>query len=59
MGLQFAFGIKEKSILDEIKYFKLSKNISVDIMHDILKGVGQLELKFLIVFLIENKYMFK
>lgn len=55
-NVPIVFGIKERSVLNDLHYFKLHSNISVDIMHDVLEAVGQLELKLFMKFLIENKY---
>lgn len=51
------YGIKERSCLNDLQYFKLNNGMSVDIMHDVLEGVGQLELKLFIKFLTENKFI--
>lgn len=51
------YGIKERSCLNDLQYFKLNNGMSVDIMHDILEGVGQRELKLFIKFLTDNKFI--
>ncbi|XP_039860163.1 uncharacterized protein LOC120716658 [Simochromis diagramma] len=51
--LTSSFGIKRKSILNSLKYFNIAENYAVDIMHDILEGVGQYEVKLLFQYLIE------
>lgn len=51
--LTSSFGIKRKSILNSLKYFNIAENFAVDIMHDILEGVGQYEVKLLFQYLIE------
>lgn len=49
------FGIKELSILNELTYFTLSNSSSVDIMHDLLEGVVQFEIKHLLLHLTSTK----
>ncbi|XP_063918286.1 uncharacterized protein LOC135133729 [Zophobas morio] len=48
-------GIKFRSSLNNLTQFKLCNNQSVDIMHDLLEGVIQLELKLFFKFLISEK----
>lgn len=52
--LTSSFGIKRKSILNTLQYFNVAENYAVDIMHDILEGVGQYEVKLLFLCLIEH-----
>lgn len=49
------FGIKYRSILNDLNYFKLCDSVSVDVMHDILEGLIHIDFKFIINNLIENK----
>lgn len=49
------FGVKFKSSLNNLNFFKLCNNPSVDIMHDLLEGVVQLEIKLLLKFLISHR----
>ncbi|XP_030750192.1 uncharacterized protein LOC115877983 [Sitophilus oryzae] len=49
------YGSKEKSILNELKYFNLGNTPSIDIMHDILEGVAQFEIKLIITYLVSEK----
>lgn len=49
------FGIKCRSLLNNLNNFKLCENPSVDIMHDLLEGVVQLEIKAYLKFLISEK----
>lgn len=42
------YGIKRRSILNDLNYFKLGNSLSVDIMHDILEGIAPLEIKLFI-----------
>ncbi len=37
-----------------MQYFSISENYAVDIMHDILEGVGQYEARLLFEYLIEH-----
>ncbi|XP_030606887.1 uncharacterized protein LOC115795207 [Archocentrus centrarchus] len=48
------FGIKRNSILNSLCYFNISDNFVLDIMHDILEGVAQYEVKLLFEYLNEN-----
>ena len=40
-------GVKRSCSLNSLKYFNTCENFSVDIMHDILEGVAQYEMKML------------
>jgi len=35
-----SFGVKRICLLNDLQYFNVSDNYAVDIMHDILEGVG-------------------
>lgn len=48
------FGVKRNSILNSLSYFSVSANFVFDIMHDILEGVAQYEVKLLFGYLNEN-----
>lgn len=48
------FGIKRNSILNSLSYFSVSENFVFDIMHDILEGVAQYEMKLLFEYLNKN-----
>lgn len=48
------FGIKRNSILSSLSYFSVSDNFVFDIMHDILEGVAQYEIKLLFKYLNQN-----
>lgn len=39
-------GIKEDSCLNALEYFHVTENVGVDIMHDVLEGVGPWRLNF-------------
>lgn len=54
-----SFGVKRTCLLDELKYFSVVDNFAVDLMHDILEGVGQFELKLLFGYLAETKILSK
>ncbi len=41
-------GIKEDSCLNTVKYFHVTDNVGVDIMHDVRDGVAPLEVKLLL-----------
>ena len=53
-ALTSLFGIKRKSILNTLQYFDIAENYAVDIMHDILEGVGQYEITLLFEYLIKH-----
>ncbi|XP_039649874.1 uncharacterized protein LOC120555261 [Perca fluviatilis] len=48
------FGVKRTCLLNDLQYFNVSDNYAVDIMHDILEGVGQFKLKLLFGYLTDN-----
>lgn len=51
-------GVKEDSCLNNLKYFHVTQNISVDIMHDVLEGVAPLEVKLMLRhFIYEEKLL--
>lgn len=47
-------GLKHNSILNSLSYFNVSDNFVFDIMHDILEGVAQYEIKLLFEYLNQN-----
>ena len=47
--LTSSFGIKRMSILNTLQYFNVAENYAVDITHDILEGVGQYEVRLLLI----------
>lgn len=49
-----AFGLKKNSSLNSLQFFHVCDNFSFDIMHDVLEGVAQYELKLLMEYLSEN-----
>ena len=50
------FGINRESELDKIPHFSVANNLPHDIMHDLFEGVVPLEIKLLLLNLINNKY---
>ena len=52
--LPYVMGVKKYCPLNSLQYFHTTANFSVDIMHDILEGVAQYEMKLLIQHLIRN-----
>lgn len=53
-SLPYVFGVKRSCILNSLEYFHTTENFSVDVMHDVLEGVGQYELKLLFLYLKEK-----
>lgn len=52
--LPHVYGVKRSCLLNSLQYFNTADNFSVDIMHDILEGVAQLEVKLVLEYLQEN-----
>lgn len=48
-------GIKSKSFLFDLTYFKPCENVTVDIMHDFLEGICQRDLNLFFHFCDKNK----
>uniref|UniRef100_A0ABD2WN81 C2H2-type domain-containing protein n=1 Tax=Trichogramma kaykai TaxID=54128 RepID=A0ABD2WN81_9HYME len=48
-------GVKRECVLNESKYFHSTQNFIFDIMHDVLEGQAQLDLRLIISKLIVNK----
>lgn len=53
-GETSCYGIKRDSIFNSLTYFSVTDNYVFDIMHDILEGVGQYEIKLLLEYLSAN-----
>ena len=53
-SLLYIFGVKRPCLLNSLKYFHTTENFSVDVMHDVLEGVAQYELKLLFLYLKEK-----
>jgi len=51
------YGVKNVCLLNSLQYFNTTDNFSVDIMHDILEGVAQFELKLLLQYYVQTKLM--
>lgn len=49
------FGVKKSCLLNTLKFFHTSENYAVDIMHDLLEGVVQYELKLVFKHFIDQK----
>ena len=48
------YGVKRSCLLNSLKYFNTIDNFSVDIMHDILEGVAQFEVKLVLEYVQKN-----
>ncbi|KAK0149551.1 hypothetical protein N1851_009707 [Merluccius polli] len=52
--LTHVYGVKRSCLLNSLQYFHTVENYSVDIMHDVLEGVGQFELKLVLEYVQVN-----
>lgn len=52
--LKSLYGLKKISMLNSLKYFHVCDNYSFDIMHDLLEGVAQYEIKLLFGYLTQH-----
>ncbi|XP_041693785.2 uncharacterized protein LOC121532136 isoform X1 [Coregonus clupeaformis] len=52
--LPHIYGVKRICLLNSLQYFNTANNFSVDIMHDILEGVAQFEVKLVLQYIKEN-----
>ena len=50
-------GLKRDSELNNLSFYHVTDNVAPDIMHDILEGVGPLEVKLILNTLIEQKHV--
>lgn len=50
-------GLKRDSVLNNLSFYHVSDNVAVDIMHDVLEGVGPYEVKLVLSSLIEQKHL--
>lgn len=50
-------GVREKTVLNDLHFFHVTDNVAPDIMHDILEGVGSVEVKLILNSLIEEKHV--
>ena len=48
------YGVVKDSILNTLQYFHVTEGLVPDIMHDVLEGSAQMEVKGLIKYLINN-----
>ncbi|XP_035805853.1 uncharacterized protein LOC111571121 isoform X1 [Amphiprion ocellaris] len=55
--LSSTFGVKKTCLLNTLHFFHTSDNYAVDIMHDLLEGVVQYELKLVFQYLVNQKYL--
>lgn len=53
-SLPHVYGVKRVCLLNSLKYFNIANNFAVDIMHDILEGVAQLEVKLVLQYIEHN-----
>ncbi|RVE61678.1 hypothetical protein OJAV_G00174850 [Oryzias javanicus] len=54
VNLKSLYGLKRNSSLNSLQYFHVSSNYSFDIMHDLLEGVAQYEIKLLFEYFVEH-----
>ncbi|XP_056289148.1 uncharacterized protein LOC130205674 [Pseudoliparis swirei] len=52
--LPYVMGVKQSCLLNSLQYFNTCEHFSVDIMHDILEGVAQFEMKLIILHVIDQ-----
>lgn len=52
--LPHVYGVKRTCLLNSLKYFHTANNFSVDLMHDILEGVAQFEVKLVLQYIQSN-----
>lgn len=55
-SLNLTHGVKEKCVWHRLPNFHVTKNISLDLMHDMLEGILRYDLAFIIDDLITKKY---
>ncbi|XP_023817614.1 uncharacterized protein LOC111948487 isoform X1 [Oryzias latipes] len=48
------YGVKRSSLLNTLQFFDTADNLSVDVMHDILEGVAQFEVKLILEYVQQN-----
>ncbi|CAI5671395.1 unnamed protein product [Oreochromis niloticus] len=56
-ALTSVYGVKRSCVLNSLEYFHSTDNYAVDIMHDLLEGVVQYELKLFFQYMIKNGYI--
>lgn len=52
--LRSIYGVKKSCALNSLEYFHCTDNYAVDIMHDLLEGVVQYELKLIFEYLVKQ-----
>lgn len=52
--MKSVFGLKRNSVLNSLVHFHVCNNYSFDVMHDLLEGVAQCEMKLLFGCLTQN-----
>ena len=55
--MQTTYGITERSLLTKLPEFDITKQLPQDIMHILLKGVVQFEVRYILQHFIENRYL--
>ncbi|KAJ8274815.1 hypothetical protein COCON_G00094400 [Conger conger] len=55
--LPHIYGVKRSCLLNSLQYFNTATNFSVDIMHDILEGVAQFEVKLVLRYILQEKLL--
>ena len=55
--LQIAYGINKRSLLCELPDFDVTKQLPQDIMHTLLEGCVQYEIRLVLLFFIQNKHV--
>lgn len=53
-SLPHVYGVKRVCLLNSLKYFHTANNFSVDLMHDVLEGVAQFEVKLVLEYIQSN-----
>ena len=53
-SLPAVYGVKKTCVFNTLQYFHSTDNFTVDIMHDLLEGIVQYELKLFFQYLIKN-----
>lgn len=51
------YGVKRECSLNKLQFYHVTDNITTDVMHDILEGIGGLEIKLVLNSSIEQKVM--
>lgn len=51
------YGVKKDCVFNSLSYFHSTENFAVDIMHDLLEGIVQYELKLFFQYLVKSGYI--